>query len=227
MSSFYGSGGQVSGDVWGGDDPFENYPQHPNKAEVAAQRAGAVGTGNREGGLNSARSPVLIGDLLGASKRGGWHADARDTSLYGTDFSEEHKQQRYYKSSQAPRCRCKFHNFAVLRTVKRECSVQGKRFWSCATLGAGGCRFFQWVFEDDDQGDGASVPFNSDTTARGKDAGVCFKCLQPGHWANRCPNHPAGARKQDEGGNGQGEFTCFRCKQKGHYSRNCPQIRPS
>ena len=48
MSSFYGSGGQVSGDVWGGDDPFENYPQHPNKAEVAAQRAGAVGTGNRE-----------------------------------------------------------------------------------------------------------------------------------------------------------------------------------
>ena len=56
---------------------------------------------------------------------------------------------------------------------------------------------------------------------------VCYKCNQPGHFANNCPqnNNSSNRRGGGGGGNGSGGSSgtvCFRCNQPGHFASNCP-----
>ena len=77
-----------------------------------------------------------------------------------------------------------------------------------------------------DRARGGGTPrYDNDTTGGGGSS--CFKCGQPGHFANRCPNQNDGkgaVRQQRGAGNniGVGKISCFKCGQPDHFASNCP-----
>ncbi|KAI0786764.1 DNA topoisomerase [Abortiporus biennis] len=85
--------------------------------------------------------------------------------------------------------RCDCENIAVLREVTKGNS-KGKKFWGCAnTSKTAQCGFFEWADENEvvdmpvaNKSRGGSGP---STGQNGGSSGiVCFKCNEPGHFAN-------------------------------------------
>jgi hypothetical protein len=194
-ASFYGTSAV---DAWEDEDSpavNNNYPQ--------AQ--GAVQYSNQDQQQPDDSGVVYLGNLL------------RSNDNYNADNgSGIPNSSRREESNPIPKCSCGWNTFAVLRIVKRDCEVKGKHFYSCATLGSGGCRFFQWVpipiIEASNGGPQAST--------RRSGTGVCYKCNEEGHWASQCPNSATakgGGNRQD-----MSEVECYRCKQKGHFANKCP-----
>ena len=170
----------------------------------------------------------MLGDLLNSnlSSTSGYNPGKPHSRPQSqSQQPQPHVQSLTSEEGRPPSCHCSFSNRSVLRSVKRECSVKGKKFWSCATIGTGSCKFFQWVVP------GANGNGNGGSD-RALDSGVCFKCRQSGHWAKNCPNVPGGGGGGEGGSQGSGgggargaareNAVCYRCQQPGHYSNECP-----
>ncbi|KAF8610285.1 prokaryotic type I DNA topoisomerase [Ceratobasidium sp. AG-I] len=118
------------------------------------------------------------------------------------------------------RCNCKLT--AVQRTVHKDGPNKGRSFWACPNSEKARCGFFEW-----DDGDGGGQ--GDQSIARGQprdDQGKCFKCDQPGHWSNACPNQNSSAPRRQQGrseANGEAmSGNCYKCDQPGHWSNACP-----
>ncbi|KAI0339862.1 prokaryotic type I DNA topoisomerase [Trametopsis cervina] len=122
-------------------------------------------------------------------------------------------------------CSCEPPARAAFREVIKDGPNKGRHFYTCRKPQGSQCGFFEWA----DEGEGAQPPppppANNDRT--------CFKCGQPGHWANACPG--GGDAGGGRGGSGSRNYnattrnnsaptpgTCFKCGEEGHYSNACP-----
>ncbi|CAE6452593.1 unnamed protein product, partial [Rhizoctonia solani] len=123
------------------------------------------------------------------------------------------KSAEYTPPDDSRRCNCKLT--AVQRTVNKEGPNKGRTFWACPNSEKARCGFFEW---DDNAANGAgssSLPAPARAQPRDDGQGRCFKCDQPGHWSNACPNSDANPRRQarnegDAGGETSG--ACFKVR---------------
>jgi GRF zinc finger/Zinc knuckle len=113
--------------------------------------------------------------------------------------SYQSNNQSYGNNGDRRKCDCDL--VAAFKTDKN-----GRDYYKCPKAGKT-CKFFAWadgIGNNSGSGNGSS---NS--------SAVCFKCNQPGHFSNSCPN----------GGPSQSSNTtsvCFKCNQPGHFSNSCP-----
>ncbi|KAJ1309638.1 hypothetical protein OPQ81_006405 [Rhizoctonia solani] len=121
------------------------------------------------------------------------------------------------------RCNCKLT--AVQRTVQKEGTNKGRSFWTCPNSEKARCNFFEWDDNGPNGTGSSSFPVTARTQARNEDQGKCFKCDQPGHWSNACPNGDTNPRRQarnEESSGGDISGVCFKCNEPGHWSNACP-----
>ncbi|KDN42125.1 hypothetical protein RSAG8_06983, partial [Rhizoctonia solani AG-8 WAC10335] len=126
------------------------------------------------------------------------------------------KSAEYTPPDDSRRCNCKLT--AVQRTVQKDGPNKGRTFWACPNSEKARCGFFEW----DDNGANGTGGNNFPATARAQpsndDQGRCFKCDQPGHWSNACPNGDTNSRRQPRNeGNAGGDTSgvCFKVRNQG------------
>ncbi|KAI0697280.1 DNA topoisomerase [Cytidiella melzeri] len=120
-------------------------------------------------------------------------------------------------NSQEKLCQCEPPSRAAFREVMKEGSNKGRHFYACRKPQGSQCNFFEWA--------DAEVAPQSFSGGGDRD---CFKCGQPGHWANACPmegNSGAGAPRSygsNNVTNTSSRGACFKCGEEGHFSNTCP-----
>ncbi|KDQ18483.1 hypothetical protein BOTBODRAFT_28855 [Botryobasidium botryosum FD-172 SS1] len=90
---------------------------------------------------------------------------------------------------------CKCNTDAMSRTVSKEGPNKGKVFWVCQNWNQDGdCKFFEWDVPavgagGGGGGGGGGFSGGGGGGGGGGQSGACFKCGEPGHWSNACPNN--------------------------------------
>ena len=67
----------------------------------------------------------------------------------------------------------------------------------------------------------SAKPAANTTSARSSSSNDCFKCGQPGHWSNKCPNPKKGSTTPSK--SPSNTSCCYNCDKMGHWSSNCPK----
>ena len=87
---------------------------------------------------------------------------------------------------------CKCNAPAMTRVTKKEGPNQGREFYRCGTPAE--CGFFQWADEAASGGGGGGGSSSSSSSSV-----VCYRCNQPGHFSNACPNGDGGGAPATKG----------------------------
>ena len=131
-----------------------------------------------------------------------------------------------------PMCQCDLH--AKLCTTTKEGPNKGRQFWTC-TKTARKCGFFHWVDENSGENRtlvaGGTSGYGSGLAGSSSQNLACFKCGQPGHFANACTQSQyqsvqqsmSSSRGRGSGGGGfdKSSMTCYKCGQTGHFASEC------
>lgn len=79
--------------------------------------------------------------------------------------------------------KCKCDLTAVFREVYSEGPNKGRSYWTCPnTSNKAKCGFFEW--DDGASGSADAGPSNSRASGSGSTGNACYKCGEPGHFAN-------------------------------------------
>ncbi|EAU90946.2 hypothetical protein CC1G_02333 [Coprinopsis cinerea okayama7 len=254
-----GSGGRGGGGGGGNGRGGDDRPAPPPQPKPRSQRNPAVvndpppppprtSTLNR-GGVNQCHCDIPAQRKIGTSgvSRGKAHwvcgkisHDEDRCSYFMTTESEAANPsstststvpaKRPYPATDQPPPKCKCNKDAATRTVTKDNENKGRVFYTCENPQGEQCGFFEWA---DAPSSNSGSGMGSRTTSMGNSGtskDVCFKCNQPGHWSNACPNPDGGSlnkRPRSFGSatansTGSSSLVCFKCKEPGHLAPSCP-----
>ncbi|KAJ9085943.1 DNA topoisomerase 3-alpha [Entomophthora muscae] len=106
-----------------------------------------------------------------------------------------------------PKCRCGL--FAISQQKIGQGENQGKWYYKCSAQRS--CGFFSWI-------EGEGHPQRSHASSSNSRTIICFKCSQPGHLANACPQSAGNPSSTVPPG-----MVCYKCNQPGHFANSCTQ----
>ncbi|RUS13119.1 GRF zinc finger-domain-containing protein [Endogone sp. FLAS-F59071] len=225
--SWSGNGGGGGG--WNGNGSGRGgWNGNGGRGGIQGSGAGWGGTGG--GGSRSFRDGSFQSGGGFAGNRSGVNVDEDDDGLVRTDPNTLAAYRSFLDQTDqdaSAKIKCQCNLIAAIRTVaKVDSPNRGKQFYCCPKESQiARCKFFQLV--DGDEGNssgawGAGAGLNRNGSGSnwgganaGTSMGECYKCGQPGHYANACTNQGGysnrgrgrgsrGGRKQGGTGRGRG-----------------------
>lgn len=165
-----------------------------------------------------------------------------------SNFSSQPHSSSSFSSDITPPLCPGHQESCVIRTTK-DGANKGRQFFVCSRPPSDQCKnSFIWLDEYSPNGNNNNN--NNNFSSSSSFQGLCFKCKQPGHFANNCPNNTStssfsssnfsnnysssfkssppskGPKRKSETNNYSStkmdSVTCFKCNQPGHYATNCP-----